>query len=263
VLDHPMLKPMSVDHVDADDPGDIVVTGVPYTFDGSMGDFYPSSGQGGYSSNQQEPPEGPRPSPPDVYCQNPATMTPQELHDYKVNVEAANVARDILAMPDHDNVEYGSFIYEDGNGNMHHTALARGSSTSIPQSAYDMTGVTSGYANVVGYIHSHPEAAFTAPPAGHENDPTYTQYLLYPSAHTSANSGDWDFNDWVGDQIYNSHFNSGGTLDAIEASSFFRQYIVGYSDENGVGSYGTYGYAFDDRDVSTLGAHLSSNLGLC
>jgi hypothetical protein len=52
---------------------------------------------------------------PNVFkdCEDTSTMSPEQKEDYEVAVAAAKIAREIQAMSDRDNREYGAIIYRD------------------------------------------------------------------------------------------------------------------------------------------------------
>lgn len=232
----------------------VVVVGHRYAYNPAIGGYDMGNMPWQYSSEQPvPPPEEPAPSPDDLNCMDTSQMTPEELRDYKISEEAAKIAREILAMADHDMREYSSLIYMDSEGVIRHTPIEPGGPTS---STPNMTGIQN-WGQVLGVVHSHTAATFAA---------SDTDFKLFPTPD-SANQGhgDWWAYDQMAEMIRDSLMaNHGLALDAALAHLMqFRQYIVGPSGPLGTNLYQLHGYDAFDRDLQTLGQKISMNLGLC
>ena len=133
----------------------IIVTGT--NPDAAWAAFWSTGGWtwGGHETNHPPlaPLEEPAPTPPDLEClsdEEKSQLSPKEREAYEVAEEAAEIAREILARPDRDTVEYGALIYRDVNGVITHTPLARGTATTVQM---DITGLP-GYGSVLALVHS-------------------------------------------------------------------------------------------------------------
>ncbi len=205
------------------DDEDIVVTGTPYP-PSFPPYFYPPvfPPDGGYPPYGGTPPTT---TPPPPTCPDTSKMSPQERDDYEIDAEAADVRREILAMPD-QNMEYGALLYRDSTGQMQHTPLQI-SPDYHTKIAYDAlpknTDGTPDYSKVVGMIHSHPQYLPNGT-GGLDNyyDPNEPGRLIRPSnvhVRDGVSQGDWKAWDSI---IANIQYDGGDT-------SKFRQYIAGYN----------------------------------
>ena len=204
-----------------------------------------------FGSEQTAPPEY-EPTPPDLTCMDENALSPAELLDYRISQEAAKIAKEILAKPDHDVIEYGSMIYMDANGIITHTPITAGGPT---WAGMDMTGV--GWDQVYGMVHSHTAATYT---------PQQPDSRLFPTSNNSApdQQGDWAAYDARVDLMINALQSLGRSDLEIETRHLqFRQYILGATGGIGTNFYELHGYDRDDRDRVTVGQNVSLNLGLC
>ena len=228
---------------------DIFVTGTRFVY--GMQGYDDVGDRSGYGSEQPVPDDAPRPTPPDLVCAPLSSfLWPEQLLDYKISTEAAKIAREILQRPDHNTVEYGSYIYRNASGVITHTPI---NTDNNPTSVSISTTGLPNWGAVLGMVHSHPASTYNA---------AFPDFKTYP---TGSATGDWAAYDWVFQAKYDSlttHHGLTGAARDQEAYSF-RQYIVGAADKSGTENYELRGYAFDDRDQVTLGQNISLNLGLC
>jgi hypothetical protein len=232
----------------------VIVTGHQYIYDPGIGSYNTGASQWTYSSEQPvPPPEPPAPTPEDLNCMDTSQMTPEQLLDYRVSEEAAKIAREILAQPDHDTREYASFIYMDSDGQIRHTPIRGGTATmSSPSDA----GIN--YGQIYGLVHSHPAVTYI---------PSLPDFKLYPTPGSAGpnGQGDWEAYDYIAMGIYNSAMSDNGAtaFEALTQMAQFRQYILGATGGVGTNSYQLRGYDTSNRDMVTLGQKISLNLGLC
>ena len=183
-----------------------------------------------------------------------APPPPEAKIQYSQNSEeAAKIAREILAQPDHDTREYASLIYMDSDGQIRHTPIRGGGATwSQPSDA----GIR--YGQIYGLVHSHTAATFVQ---------NFPELKLYPTdtAMAPGGIGDWEVFDYYVNGIYNSLASEFGAsnFDATTHIAQFRQYILGASGPMGSNSYQLRGYDANNRDQVTLGQKINLNLGLC
>lgn len=199
----------------------------------------------------------PNATPPDVNCLTQSqidALSPEAREQYYVAVEAAEIAREIMLMPDHDTREYASLINRDANGVITHTPLAVGTATSVTP---NMTGMAN-MGQFLGIIHSHPAVTFM------DRVPDFKIYPT-PDAAAVGGAGDWSSFDWYRQQMEASLVRDHG-LSAAEAAvrtGNVSQFILGATGPVGSGSYGFHQYSNTDRDRITPGAKVNINLGLC
>lgn len=159
-------------------------------------------------------------------------LSPEKQQAYLVAVEAAEIAREIAAMPDRDSREYGLTIYRDANGVITHSPIAGGNATSVtgPMAA----GLPS-WGSALGMVHSHPAILF--------ND-SFPNFRLHP---TPGTSGDWSAFNGRQDLITQDLMSQGYSSAAASAqANGFVQFIYGASGGPGTGSYELKRY--DDGD---------------
>lgn len=204
----------------------VIVTAWPIVDGGGSITLYTGDGphQNGYDHPTLEPGGGGGGGEtlPQCSC---AGMTPAQKAEQAIDAEAAQILAEIKAEAN-QNMEYGSLIWKDASGNLHHTPLipspdnmARFDFSSLPQNADG----TPDYSVIVDFVHSHPEFQpdqFGVPERYFTDaDP---DYLLYPSqTYTAANGstvGDWLTWDGLGANI----LHDGGNV------SNFRQYVAGF-----------------------------------
>ncbi len=154
-----------------------------------------------------------------------AGMTEAEKLQQAIDAEVAEIRREMLAMPRQD-MEYGSLIYIDSNGEVQHTPLietpdqfARLNAPALPDSS---NPTRDDYSTVVAMVHSHP--AYIA----FNNTNYYREgntYLLVP----------WE-GDWISYEKNAALIASSGG-----SASTFKQYIIGWGDN---------GFAINEYDAA-------------
>lgn len=171
-------------------------------------------------SGYDDPGSSSQPVPPQCTCglgDDPAAHL-----DALADQESAEVLREILAKAN-QNMEYGSIIYLDANGNITHTPL-QASATFMTQ--LDLSAIpknadgTTDFSRILGMVHSHPQWL-----PNENGSPGLTNYftsadpdrLLYPSDRDDRQD-DWDYYSWMVDHI---------AADGGDASNF-SMYIAGF-----------------------------------
>ena len=193
------------------------------------------------------------PTPPDLNCLTEAELNqlgPEEREAYEVAVVAAKIAREIMAMPDKDKLEYGALIYRDTNGVITHTPLTKGGPVGV-------TPVTTGlpdYGHMLAFIHSHTADTYTS-----------TGIKAYPTPNNGAGGeGDWFVFDWFVSEARKALIAGGLTEEqANEKVLRMHQFMLGPTAVSGTNLYDLRKYTFDDRDILTLGQKVDMRLGLC
>ncbi len=205
-----------------EDEGPIVVTGTRY----SRLDTYSwwDSGPGADYWTVHSEDTGGLEREPDCTCSG---MTEAQRQEQAIDAEVADILREITAQAN-QNMEYGSLIWRDSTGALHHTSLApspdyhtRFDASSLPMNADGTTD----FSGVVAMVHSHP--AFLPDGLG-GLDPYFTSSspdrLLYPSqTHTRDGvvQGDWITFDYYAAQIAADGGNAAG----------FTQYVIGFDGQ--------------------------------
>ena len=196
---------------------------------------------GGSGGGTQQP----APTPPGLECLSEselAQLSSEEREAYLVTAEAAEIGREIQAQPDRDSREYASLIYRDVNGVITHTPIEPGGPTS---STANMIGIQS-WGQVLGYVHSHTAMTWSG---------EFPDYKLYPTPDSGAVTGQGDWSAF--DQMAAYISAAGGD------PQNFKQFVLGPTGPVGSDKYELRGYAADDRDTTTLGQKIDSNLGTC
>lgn len=178
-------------------------------------------------------------------------MSEQEKVDSLIDEEAAKILQEILAQAD-QKMEYGSVIYIDANGNIQHSPL-RPSSDFTTRLDFSMVPLgadgTTDFSRVIAVVHSHPQWLPNEDgSAGYTNyfRPSDPDFLLYPSDRSDIQD-DWDYYDWITNQI----LNDGGD------PSQFSMYIAGFNGS----TLELNQYFGDDKHTTTVdsGDHVDAN----
>ncbi len=187
-------------------------------------------------------------------CQNTSTLTPEQLEDYLVAAEAAEIAREIMQKLDRDLNEYGAVIYRDATGVITHTPLTPGNATSVPNLSLD--GMTS-WGQALGVVHTHPASLFNA---------ATPNFRLHPTP-----GGDWVFFNSIQSLIQTSLESSGFSATHADAqANQFVQFVFGAADAAGTDNYalmryddGDEAYQFTGESQISHADYVNLRLGLC
>lgn len=231
----------------------IIVTGRRYDYNPAVG-AYQFGGHENWSYSSEQPTPNPDAMAEELECQSTDGMSDEKLRDYQISEEAAKIAREILAAANHDSIEYASLIYRDANGVIRHTTIAPGGPTS---STPGFEGIQN-WGQVLAIVHSHTAATYNA------GNPLLKLFPTPNNAEPSGHGDWWSFDQMAGFIQDSLESDYGMTeQEALNQSRVFRQYVLGPTGISGTNSYDLRGYAFDDRDLYTLGQNISKNLGLC
>ena len=235
----------------------IIITGTT----GGGGGASVSGGGGGittgrnYSPNMPGDGGGGDSADPDCAC---ATLTPTQRLEQNIDAETAKVLQDILQQAN-QNMEYGSLIWQDSSGVLHHTPLAsspdyhtRFDASSLPMNADGTTD----FSVIVGIVHSHPAYLPNSQTGVLEPyfDPNDPDRLLYPSqthVRDGVTQGDW----LVYDQYASLISQDGGNVDNLDF------YIIGFDGSQLV--INEFGWADRETDTVASGDRVDPNTQAC
>lgn len=164
-------------------------------------------------------------------------MTEAQALDAKIDTEADKIRAEILSQAN-QNMEYGSIIYVDADGQIRHTPLlpSVGDSANLFYDALPDRNGQNDYSTVLAVVHSHPQYIIPNPtPDDALTDSRDPDKLLTPSIRT-------DSDDW-------SNFD--GFINLISAqggdAAHFSTYILGHNGSTMVLNQ----YFADDRNTTT------------